>query len=108
MNSQKINHNNHDHNNEFYENYREYMKLPVKDRVDVIMKELLTPENRKEDVTFELSPSSSSCKISDIIGFVYGGFSSRFWMFRKHIMSMTDSDLQSLPFYCWECLTIKT
>ena len=29
--------------------------------------------------------SNASCNISDIKGFVYGGFSSRFWLLRKHI-----------------------
>ena len=29
--------------------------------------------------------SKSSCKLSEIQGFVYGGFNSRFWMLRKHI-----------------------
>jgi hypothetical protein len=29
--------------------------------------------------------SKASCKVSDIKGFVFGGFSSRFWLLRKHI-----------------------
>ena len=29
--------------------------------------------------------SNASCDVSDIKGFVYGGFSSRFWLLRKHI-----------------------
>ena len=31
--------------------------------------------------------SSASCKVSEIKGFIYGGFSSRFWMLRKHIIT---------------------
>jgi len=32
--------------------------------------------------------SRGSCKVDQIKGFTYGGFSSRFWMLRKHINSM--------------------
>jgi hypothetical protein len=40
--------------------------------------------------------------------FVYGGFSSRFWMLRKHICSIEvyDPKLKDLPFYSWQCITI--
>ena len=33
----------------------------------------------------KLMKSSSSCLISEIEGFVYGPFTSRFWVMRKHI-----------------------
>lgn len=36
-------------------------------------------------VEFKEFRSKASCKLSDIRGFIYGGFSSRFWMLRKHI-----------------------
>lgn len=29
--------------------------------------------------------SKASCQVADIIGFIYGGMSARFWMMRKHI-----------------------
>ena len=32
--------------------------------------------------------STSTCNISDIEGIIYGGHSSRFWSFRKHMISM--------------------
>ena len=32
--------------------------------------------------------SSASTNISNIEGFVYGGLSSRFWLYRKHIMCL--------------------
>ena len=37
---------------------------------------------------FVLHNSSSSCYIHDIESFVFGPFTSRFWMLRKHIMMM--------------------
>ena len=51
--------------------------------------------------------SSCTCKLSEIEGFVYGGFSSRFWMLRKHISSMHVDNLDQLPFHSWNCLTIR-
>ena len=38
---------------------------------------------------------------------MFGGFSSRFWMLRKHINSMDRSKLMTIPFYNWECITIE-
>ena len=35
---------------------------------------------------YDIDWSSGSCKISDIQAIIYGGLSSRFWMFRKHLM----------------------
>lgn len=46
--------------------------------------------------------------MKNLRGFIFGGFSSRFWMLRKHINSMPRQQLTKLPFYCWECLTIET
>ena len=51
--------------------------------------------------------SKSSCKLSDIKGFIYGGFSSRFWMLRKHINYMDYQALDNLPLYCWKCITLQ-
>lgn len=58
---------------------------------------------------FRLKVSSSSCAISDIKGFVYGGLTSRFWMLRKHINTMEHEELKKpgLPFYTWECITLQ-
>ena len=56
---------------------------------------------------FELKESSSSCFLSDIQSFVYGPFTSRFWMLRKHILLMDKNKLQKdPPFYGWDCITI--
>lgn len=37
--------------------------------------------------------SNASCNIADIKGFVAGGSSSRFWIYRKHIISQDYYDL---------------
>lgn len=50
--------------------------------------------------------SSSSFYVSDVQNIVYGGFSSRFWMLRKHIISMAKDDVKFAPFFSWNCLTI--
>jgi hypothetical protein len=54
--------------------------------------------------------SKASCNISDIQGIIYGGLSSRFWIFRKHINSMDrkmTNNEKNFPFLPWECLTIQ-
>ena len=40
------------------------------------------------DDFFKVEKSSSSCHVDDIIGFVYGAQTSRFWMLRKYLISM--------------------
>lgn len=40
-------------------------------------------ERAGEPVDYRHSKSSASCELSDIIGIIYGGLSSRFWMYRK-------------------------
>ena len=52
--------------------------------------------------------SKGSFKVADIKSFTYGGFSSRFWVLRKHINSLDAVHLKDLPFYSWECITIHT
>lgn len=51
--------------------------------------------------------SQASCRLEDIKGFTFGGFSSRFWMLRKHINSMDRESLKTLPFYCWDCIVLE-
>lgn len=41
-----------------------------------------------DDIEFICKKSRTSCKIVKIRSFLYGGFSSRFWILRKHINSM--------------------
>ena len=45
--------------------------------------------------------------ISDIKGFLFGGFDSRFWAMRKHINAMSRKELKNLQFYSWECITLE-
>ena len=58
-------------------------------------------------VEFKEFRSKASCKLSEIRGFIYGGFSSRFWMLRKHINQLEHSGLENLPFYAWQCITLQ-
>ena len=51
--------------------------------------------------------SKSSSKLTEIKGFIYGGFSSRVGMLRKHINSYARDQLDTLPFYSWECITLE-
>ena len=55
---------------------------------------------------FSLKVSRASCRIDEIEGIIYGGFSSRFWIFRKHINSMCKTEKGEIPFYAWECVTL--
>jgi len=56
----------------------------------------------------KLSTSKSSCKFEDIEGFIYGPFTSRFWLMRKHIIQMSVRDLvMNCPFYAWDCITLQ-
>lgn len=50
--------------------------------------------------------SSSSCDIKEIENIVYGGFSSRFWMLRKHFNALSRDELNTVPFYSWQCITL--
>ena len=62
-----------------------------------------------DDPNYRLVKSTSSCRLEDILGFVYGGSSSRFWMFRKYTNNLSSRDIERepLPFYSWECLTLQ-
>ena len=61
---------------------------------------------------YQLSKSSASCDFSDINSIVFGGFASRFWIYRKHINRMDGNhkfmknSIERVPFYAWECLTL--
>lgn len=56
---------------------------------------------------FTLKVSSSSCNISEIDGFIYGPFTSRFWMLRKHILHLDKSKFaKDPPFFGWDCITL--
>ena len=42
-----------------------------------------------DDLKFKEVQSAGSCSVKDIQNFIYGGMSSRFWMLRKHIITMS-------------------
>jgi hypothetical protein len=63
---------------------------------------------------YKYTQSSTSCPISSIKGIVYGGFSTRFWIYRKHLCCLDYNFLmkdtkkkvfrdgkKELPFYAW-------
>ena len=55
-----------------------------------------------------LQKSRSSFKLSEVTGFVFGPFPSRFWMLRKHMIMMSAKDLKDdAPFYAWDCITLN-
>lgn len=60
----------------------------------------------RDHVKFEETLSSASCLVSDIQAIIFGGQSSRFWMLRKHINSMSSKQLRNLPFHSWNCITL--
>ena len=58
---------------------------------------------REDNLRFKKMKSLASCKISDIEGFIIGPNSTRFWMMRKHINSLTMNPGvdPKLPFFSW-------
>lgn len=50
-----------------------------------------------------LKQSQTTCLIDQIESIIFGGFSSRFWIYRKHINTI---DPSKFPFYAWECVTL--
>tara|TARA_B110000305_G_scaffold216551_1_gene255163 strand:+ start:145 stop:600 length:456 start_codon:yes stop_codon:yes gene_type:complete len=55
-----------------------------------------------------LERSFSSFNFADIKGFVYGPYTSRFWMLRKHILLMNIKKLkENPPFNAWDCITLQ-
>lgn len=61
-----------------------------------------------QDFQFQNVLSNASCFIKDIKAFIFGGFSSRFWILRKHINLIERDEQKKLPFFSWNCITIRT
>jgi hypothetical protein len=38
---------------------------------------------------------------------MFGALSSRFWMLRKYINNLDNSEMNKMPFYSWNCLTLE-
>ena len=83
-------------------------KLTEKEVNTDILAKIIGRGNIDDRFDFKRDPSGASCYVKDIKSFSFGGFSSRFWLYRKHINSMEHKDLRNLPFYCWECITLST
>jgi len=77
------------------------------DFTDFLMNLKRTKKNEKKEYTLKVSASSFSFK--KVKGIIFGGISSRFWMYKKHInlMSLRDHKLELAPFYAWQCVTIE-
>ena len=60
-----------------------------------------------ENFAYERIKSKTSTPIKDISAFLFGPSGSRFWLLRKHIISMKQGDiLKGLQFYSWQCITL--
>jgi len=71
------------------------------------LKEYRDCEDNMGTIKYNLTRSSASCKLDDIKSFIYGGFSSRFWMLRKHINCLTSNEFKNAPFKSWNCITLR-
>ena len=58
-------------------------------------------------IEFKDIKSKATCSLSDIQGFVFGGFNSRFWMLRKHINNLGPGYINNLPFFTWQCISLQ-
>ena len=87
---------------------KKYNTLSIEEKNEIIVKQQIGAKHWDDRLSFTRDNSTGSCKVKDITSFVFGGFTSRFWLMRKHICSMQVADLKNLPFYCWQCLTIST
>ena len=55
----------------------------------------------------KITKSASSFHLSNVKGFTLGPFTSRFWVLRKHINSLTMFNLRNkAPFLAWNCITL--
>lgn len=59
--------------------------------------------NIQEGVHYEFKKSSCSTPLKNIVGLIYGGLSTRFWLYRKHMNYMSFSSVKNgqAAFYAW-------
>lgn len=89
----------------------------AKARRGLLTQEELAGEQEGQEDGYRWVCSSATCNIADIEGIVYGGRSSRFWIFRKHMISVEYDDLRhdsekdgktcAFPFFAWQCITLQ-
>ena len=67
------------------------------------------PTQQRVGSGYTWQQSSATCRVNRIKGFMYGPFSARFWMLRKHINSISFEKFVKgeVPFYSWQCITIN-
>lgn len=60
------------------------------------------------DREYYLKVSDASFDLDDVQAFVVGPATSRFWMLRKYINSLSAEQVKKygMPFYSWQCITI--
>ena len=63
-------------------------------------------DEEKDGIKFKEQISNATCNINDIEAIIFGGQSSRFWMLRKCVNSMSKKDLEQMPFFSWNCITL--
>ena len=65
--------------------------------------------NIQEGVHYEFKKSTCSTPLDKIVGIIYGGLSSRFWLYRKHMNYMSFSSVKNgqAAFYAWQCITLQ-
>ena len=57
---------------------------------------------------YSLKESISSFYLSDVENFIYGPFTSRFWLLRKHVLYLDKNKFKNeSPFYGWDCITLQ-
>ena len=59
---------------------------------------------------YDIKKSSASFSLNDVESFVYGPFTSRFWIMRKYINMLDPNKLQQeehVPFHAWDCITLS-
>lgn len=58
--------------------------------------------------SYRLVQSLKNPCLSDIVSFTYGGTSARFAMLRPYFNSSTFKQIESFPFFAWECISVFT
>lgn len=117
LGEQKADHEGHLHSHDEEDSYGSTEEVEKKeDDVPCILNQLdqedveamrKQEEEEENEFAFKNVKSSASCMLSEIDSFLFGGCSSRFWMLRKHINSQTRTELDKVPFYSWNCITLK-
>lgn len=82
------------------------IKMKVKfDQLDVLSKLPIRDEDGHEYMEYL---SNTTTRFEDIQGFIFGPFSSRFWIYRKHFCTLEKTCSHRMPFYGWQCISLQT